>query len=119
MESGPDDRLALVRRYYQAYENNDRAAIERLLHPDFTFTSPDDDRIDLATYFEKCWPPHERIESFTLLDVCADAQGALIRYRAAEFGGPGLASVEHFEFGGDRISHIDVYFGRELGQPKP
>jgi hypothetical protein len=119
VESGPDDRLALVRRYYQAYENNDRAAIERLLHPDFTFTSPDDDRIDLATYFEKCWPPHERIESFTLLDVCADAQGALIRYRAADFGGPGFASVEHFEFGGDRISHIDVYFGRELGQPKP
>lgn len=44
MQSGPEDRVALIRRYYQAYENDDRPAIEELLHPDFTFTSPDDDR---------------------------------------------------------------------------
>ena len=115
MQSGPDDKLALIRRYYQAYEEDNRPAIEQILHPGFTFTSPEDDRIDRATYFEKCWPPHERIKSFTLLDICADAEGALIRYLAAEFAGPGFASVEHFEFSDDRISHIDVYFGRELG----
>lgn len=114
MQSGPEDRLELIRRYYQAYENDDRPAIEQLLHQDFTFTSPDDDRIDRATYFERCWPPHERIESFTLLDVCADAKGALVRYRAAESAGPGFANVEHFEFTGGHISHVDVYFGREL-----
>src|SRR5580700_6762725 len=57
MQSGPEDRLALIRRYYQAYEDDDRVAIEQLLHPGFTFTSPspDDDRIDRATYFERCW----------------------------------------------------------------
>jgi ketosteroid isomerase-like protein len=114
VQSGPADLLALVRRYYQAYENDDRSAIEQLLQPDFTFTSPQDDRIDRAAYFERCWPPHERIVSFTLFDVCADAHGALVRYRAAESAGPGFANVEHFEFAGDRISHVDVYFGREL-----
>lgn len=115
MQSGPDGRMALIRRYYQAYENDDRPAIEQLLHPDFTFTSPNDDRIDRATYFARCWPPHERIESFALLDVCADDKGALIRYRAGELSGPGFANVEHFEFSGDHISHVEVYFGRELG----
>ena len=115
MQSGPDDRLALIRRYYQAYENDDQPAIEQLLHPGFTFTSPDDDRIDRATYLGRCWPVHERIESFTLLDVCADDNGALVRYRAGEFTGPGFASVEHFEFIGDHISHVEVYYGRELG----
>jgi ketosteroid isomerase-like protein len=116
VQSGPDDRLALIRRYYQAYENDDRAGIEQLLHPDFTFTSPspDDDRIDRATYFERCWPPHEHITSFTLVDVCADAHGALVRYRATEVAGPGFANVERFEFTGDHISHVDVYFGRGL-----
>jgi hypothetical protein len=29
--------------------------------------------------------------------------------------GPGFANVEHFEFTGDQISHVEVYFGRELG----
>jgi ketosteroid isomerase-like protein len=117
VQTGPDDRLALIRSYYQAYENDDRTVVEQLLHPGFTFTSPSpgDDRIDRATYFERCWPPHEDIKSFTLLDVCADANAALIRYRAAEFAGPGFANVEHFEFTGAQIAHIEVYFGRELG----
>jgi ketosteroid isomerase-like protein len=116
MEAGPEDRLALIRHYYQAYENSDRPVIEQLLDPDFTFTSPgpDDDRIDRAAYFERCWPPHERIESFRLLDVCADAEGALVRYRAAELTGPGFANVEHFEFTEDLISHVEVYFGRDI-----
>jgi ketosteroid isomerase-like protein len=114
MQSGPEDRLTLIRRYYRAYEHDDRPGIEQLLHPDFTFTSPNDDRIDRAAYFERCWPPHERIESFTLLDICADAEGALVRYRAAELTGPGFGNVEYFEFTGDQISHVDVYFGREL-----
>ena len=116
MQSGPDGRLALVRRYYQAYENDDRPAIERLLHPGFTFTSPspDDDRIDRVTYFDRCWPPHQGIKSFALLDVCADDDGALVRYRAAEFAGPGFANVERFEFSDDQVVHVEVYFGREL-----
>jgi len=117
VHAGPDDRLALIRRYYQAYENGDRPAIEQVLHPGFTFTSPGpgDDRIDRATYFERCWPPHERITTFALLDVCADQTGALVRYRASEFAGPGFANVERLEFRDDLIAHVEVYFGRDLG----
>jgi hypothetical protein len=116
VQSGPDDRLALIRSYYQAYEDDDRSAIEQLLHPGFNFTSPspDDDRIDRTTYFERCWPPHSGIRSFALLDVCADANGALVRYRADQFTGPGFANVERFEFSGNQIMHVEVYFGREL-----
>ena len=34
--------------------------------------------------------------------------------RAAEFAGPGFASVEHFKFKDDLIAHVEVYFGRDL-----
>ena len=116
MHSGPDDQLTLIRRYYSAYERDDRPAIDALLHPEFTFTSPapEDDRSDRATYLERCWPGHESITSVTLLDVCADADGALARYRAAQPNGPGFTNVERFEFAGDCISHVEVYFGRDL-----
>ena len=114
MQSGPEDRLAVIGRYYHAYENDDRSGIEALLHPEFTFSSPDDDRIDRAAYLDRCWPNHERIVSFTLEDACADASDALIRYRAGEVSGPGFANVEHFEFTDGLISHVDVYFGRSL-----
>lgn len=106
--------MALIRHYYQAYDNDDRLAIEPLLHPGFTFTSPDDDRIDRAAYFDRCWPGHRSIKSFTLLDLCADAQDALVRYRATEFDGPGFGNVEHFEFTDAQISPVDVYFGPQL-----
>jgi ketosteroid isomerase-like protein len=118
MQTGPADRLEIIRGYYTAYENDDRSAIEPLLHPDFTFSSPepDDNRIDRTTYFERCWPNHKRIISFELEDLCADASDALIRYRATDTTGPGVSNTEHFEFTDGLISHIDVYFGRSLSR---
>jgi ketosteroid isomerase-like protein len=114
VEIGPQERIDLIRRYYRAYEDDDRGVLEQLLHPEFTFTSPDDDRIDRSAYFERCWPPHENIRHFALLDICADAHGVLVRYRAREFVGPGFANVERFELEDNRVSHIEVYFGRRL-----
>jgi ketosteroid isomerase-like protein len=46
----------LIRKYFSAYENKDRKAVESLLTDDFVFTSPYDYRVDRETYFERCWP---------------------------------------------------------------
>jgi len=56
------DPIDIARRCYQAYIDGDRAAIEPLIAEDFTFTSPRDNRIDRATYFERCWPNHHRLQ---------------------------------------------------------
>jgi ketosteroid isomerase-like protein len=102
----------LIRGYYRAYETDDRAAVEAFLSPDFTFTSPLDDRIDRATYFVKCWPGHERIRAFHLAQLLVDADHALVRYDAVNNDGTGFQNVEHFVLDGHRATHIDVYFGR-------
>jgi SnoaL-like domain len=115
VQSGPESRLALVRRYYEAYDNNDRSLIESVLHAGFTFSSPNnDDNIDQVSYFSRCWPNHEAIRHFDLLDVCADSEQALVRYHASSFDGAGFRNVEHFEFRDDLISHVDCYFGPPL-----
>ena len=115
MQSGPEDRVALVRRYYQAYDNDDRSLIESVLHAQFTFSSPnDDDNIDQALYFARCWPNHKAIREFDLLDISADGDHALIRYHARTLEGAGFSNVEHFQFKDDLISHIDCYFGPPL-----
>jgi len=54
----------LIQKYYAAYEQKDRKAIEPLLTDDFSFSSPHDDHIDRASYFSRCWPNSERIRSF-------------------------------------------------------
>ena len=51
-----DDAIELVKRSYAAFAAGDRAAMEAILAPDFHFTSPYDNRIDQATYWERCWP---------------------------------------------------------------
>jgi hypothetical protein len=56
MRTGPDTRLALIESYYQAYGNSDQQAIEAVLHDDFTFTSPQDDRIGRAAYLSVAGP---------------------------------------------------------------
>ena len=44
----------LIRKYFSAYENKDRKAVESLLSNEFVFTSPYDYRIDRETYFKRC-----------------------------------------------------------------
>ena len=59
----PQSVTEIVRRYFAAYEAKDRTAVDELLTSDFTFTSPFDDHISRATYFQKCWPQSERIKT--------------------------------------------------------
>src|SRR4051794_40835736 len=103
----------LVRSYYRAYETSDRGLVESVLSADFTFSSPRDDRIDRAAFFARCWPFHEQVKAFHLLQVGIDGDHALVRYRAEKLNGGGFCNVEHLELdpNGGRISHIDVYFG--------
>jgi len=43
----------LIGKYFSAYENKDRKAVDSLLSNDFVFTSPYDYRIDRETYFKR------------------------------------------------------------------
>lgn len=94
MQTGPEDRLALIRCYYEAYDDGDRSLIESVLHAEFTFSSPNDDDIDQATCFARCWPNHETIRQFNLLDLCADGGYGLVRYHASTLDGSGFSNVE-------------------------
>ena len=45
----------IVRNLFAAYLAGDRDAVEGIFADNFRFTSPFDDRLDKATYFERCW----------------------------------------------------------------
>jgi ketosteroid isomerase-like protein len=107
-------RADAIRDYYRAYQDDDRTTVEKLLSADFVFTSPQDDHIDRATYFAKCWPGHEDLRAFRLLHVTFDGDDALVRYQATRNDGTGFQNVEHFEFRGTEVTRVDVYFGRPV-----
>lgn len=112
----PHDHVAgVVRRYFAAFEAGDREAVEGLFTEDFTFSSPRDDHIGKATFFERCWPNSRKIESFVIENIFEQGNEAFVRYRARRAADGGeFRNTEFLVIEGDRIKEIDVYFGRDL-----
>jgi ketosteroid isomerase-like protein len=63
-----NDNAEIIRRLFDAFKTKNRGVADELLSDDFTFTSPYDDRIDKATYFER-WPNSDRIRSHAIENI--------------------------------------------------
>jgi ketosteroid isomerase-like protein len=108
MPSKPD----IIRGMFAAYRTQNRKFVEDALADDFTFTSPYDDAIDKAAYFERCWPLSlERIETNEVERIFAEGDKAFVTYRVRTKAGDEFRNTEFFVFEGNRIKSIDVYFG--------
>lgn len=98
---------------YNAYVEKDRAAIETLIAEHFHFTSPLDNRIDRATYFARCWPNSESIESFNLVYIVPVGERVVVTYegrrRDRKFRNTELVTVKD-----GRVLDVEVYFGWSL-----
>jgi PhnB protein len=105
----------IVRQCYAAYETKDRALLESLLAEDFTFTSPIDDRISRARYFERCWPNSEHLVAFDIQKLFAQGDEVFAQYEAESKGGGRFRNTEFFTLREGKVTHVDVYFGSETG----
>jgi ketosteroid isomerase-like protein len=101
----------IVRGIFAAYIANDRKAVEAALTEDFRFTSPFDDAIDTATYFERCWRNSDWIERHELERIFVEGDEAFVTYKCVAKGGKSFRNTEFFAFDGDKVRRIDVYFG--------
>jgi ketosteroid isomerase-like protein len=105
------NRADTIRAIFAAYMANDRMAVEDGLAEDFRFTSPYDDVIDKATYFERCWRNSDWIERHELERIFVDGDEAFVTYKCLAKGGKNFRNTEFFTFAGDKVKRIDVYFG--------
>jgi ketosteroid isomerase-like protein len=101
----------IIRALFAAYRANDRDSVENSFTGDFTFTSPYDDRIDKASYFERCWRVSDWIERQQLEKILVEGDEAFVTYQVITKDGKRFRNTEFFVFDGDRIRSIDVYFG--------
>jgi ketosteroid isomerase-like protein len=101
----------IVRALFAAYMSNDRASVENYFTEDFRFTSPYDDRIDKATYFERCWRVPDWIERQQLEKIFVEGDEAFVTYEVVTRDAKRFRNTEFFRFDGDKIRSIDVYFG--------
>lgn len=107
------DREATVRGLFAAYLANRKDEVSDMLTEDFTFSSPNDDHINKATYFERCWPQPPAFSAIHIERILLEDNEALVRYRADKRDGGAFRNVEVIRFHGDRIASVEVYFGRD------
>jgi ketosteroid isomerase-like protein len=109
-----EDRLQLARDAYRAYETGDRSVLEELLSEDFTFFSPPDPGIDRETYFERCWPNAELIESFEFKRLVESGDEVIVTYESRKTDGRRFRNTEVLEFEDGKLCRTEVYFGWDL-----
>ncbi len=112
-----NDLLARSRAYYMAYVDKDRAAIEALLAPDFHFTSPLDNRLDRAAYFERCWPNSAVITAFDIQNLVGAGDRVFITYDGQGEGSRGFRNTEIHTYRDGRIVDVQCYFGWPVPHP--
>jgi ketosteroid isomerase-like protein len=107
-----------VRAVFRAYLAGDREAAERLLADGFVFTSPRDDHIDRAAWFERCFPTAGRFTSYELLDVVDVGGGRVFaRYEYGLGSGERYRNAEFLTVRDGRLTETEVFFGGRVPRP--
>lgn len=109
----------IAKATYRAFADGDRAAIERLIAPDFRFTSPLDNGIDRETYFARCWPNHTAIAGFEFVRVVPAGEAVIVTYEGRSNRGPGFRNTEVLRIRDGQVHEVEVYFGWSLPHRAP
>jgi ketosteroid isomerase-like protein len=113
------DIASVARASYDAYVQKDRKVIEALIADDFHFTSPLDNHIDRATYFDRCWPNSEKIASFNFVRLVPDGNDVLVTYEGRTTDGQQFQNTEILTIRGSQIVNVEVYFGWSVPHDAP
>jgi hypothetical protein len=101
----------VVRKFFAAFLSGDRAFAEETLAENFTFSSPYDDRIDRAAYFERCWPNRGAIRAHRIDTVIGAGNQLFVLYDVETSGGDRFRNTERFVFDGRKLASVEVFFG--------
>ena len=113
------DPVAITKSCFDAYVRKDRAAIEALINDKFYFSSPLDNRIDRATYFERCWPNSQHITEFKFINVVPYEDKVFVTYEGKNTSGEIFRNTEIFTIHQEKIIEVEVYFGWSIPHKAP
>lgn len=114
-----NDSVSIIRAALEAYVKKDRAALEKVIAPDFHFSSPLDNRLDRATYFEVCWPNSRRCAKFEIIDSAVVRDRVYVTYVGETVDGRRFQNTELHTLRGGQVVEVEVYFGWTVPHPVP
>ena len=101
-----------VRASMDAYHRQDIETASRLLADDFTFTSPQDDHIDKASYLERCFPTADRFAASEILAIVPSGDDdVFLLYEYQLTTGERYRNAEYITVRDGRLVETQVFFG--------
>jgi ketosteroid isomerase-like protein len=108
----PQPNADTVRAFFASYRAQDRPAAERLVAEEFVFTSPQDDHIDRAAFFDRCFPTADRFKEHELLTVVpTDGDDVFVLYEYELEDGQRYRNAEVITVRDGRVTESQVFFG--------
>lgn len=107
----------VVRACLESYVAQDRETAEQLIADDYVFTSPQDDHIDRAAFFDRCFPTAGRFRSQEILAVVpATGDDVFLLYEYELKTGERHRNAELSTVRDGRITETQVFFGGRYPQ---
>jgi ketosteroid isomerase-like protein len=107
-----DTTTTVVQRFFESYQNQDRSAAEAIAGDEFVFTSPQDDHIDRATWFEKCFPTVGRVKTQEIIYLVAVSdEDVFLMYEYELKDGGTYRNTELITVRGGQVVESQVFFG--------
>ena len=104
--------IEVVEQMYASYIKQDRQTAEGLADDELVFTSPQDDHIDRATYFEKCFPTASRVKWQEIRRLAAATdEDVFVMYEYELVSGGVHRNSELITVKDGKITEIQVFFG--------
>jgi ketosteroid isomerase-like protein len=108
----PQSNAETVRAFFASYLAQDRAAAERLVAEEFVFTSPQDDHIDRAAFFDRCFPTADHFKEHELLAVVpAGDDDVFVLYEYELEDGQRYRNAEVITVRDGEVTESQVFFG--------
>jgi ketosteroid isomerase-like protein len=105
---------AAAKLYVKNWETGERDEMEARLGNGFTYTSPRDDHLDGAGFFERCWPAAGKIQLKVERVAAIGPKDCVVVYEAKGEKGA-FRNVEILRFDGDRLLSAEVFSGLAPG----
>lgn len=104
----------IIKKFFTAFQNKEKATVESMLHEELTFISPDNGTFTKAEYMEKCFPFSEDGPVFKFEKIFEKDNEAFVLYEITLKDGKKFKNTEFIKFKDGKLKDIEVYFGNNI-----
>ena len=116
-QSIPASTPAPIKAWYTAWFKNDWNLMTQCLADGFTFSSPLDDHLQLATFKQRCWPNAGHIKKYEIEKLIVDGTNVMLISIGWNDNDKSFRNCDYFKMRNGKIMSYECFFGPGINFP--